>query len=124
AAIEKGFPQKEIARASYHYQQQLERQEKVIVGLNKYIEKDEHPIETLYIDEKVEKKQISDLKKVKRERNTKSVEQALAKLKKGAQGSENLLPLVLDAVRAYATIGEISSSLKEVFGGYTEQSVF
>ena len=124
AAIEKGFPQKEIARASYHYQQQLERQEKVIVGVNKYIEKEELPIETLYIDEKVEKKQVSDLKKIKRERNAKDVEKILAKLKKGAHGSENLVPLVLDAVRSYATIGEICGSLKEVFGGYTEQSVF
>ncbi len=123
-AIEKGFPQKEIARASYHYQQQLERQEKVIVGVNKYVEKDERPIETLYIDEKCEKKQISDLKKVKKERNAKEVERALAKLKKGAEGTDNLVPLVLDAVRAYATIGEICSSLKNVFGGYTEQSVF
>jgi len=123
-AIEKGFPQKEIARASYHYQQQLERQEKVIVGVNKYIEKEEHPIETLYIDEKVEKKQILDLKKVKRERNSKEVEKMLARLKKGAQDSQNLVPLVLDAVRSYATIGEICSALKEVFGGYTEQSVF
>ncbi len=123
-AIEKGFPQKEIARASYHYQQQLERQEKVIVGVNKYVEKDELSIETLYIDSTYEKKQISDLKKIKRQRNAKDVEKALAKLKEGAQGTQNLVPLVLGAVKSYATIGEISASLKDVFGGYTEQSVF
>lgn len=123
-AIEKGFPQKEIARASYHYQSQLEKKEKIIVGVNKYIEKKEHPIETLYIDDRVDKKQIAELKRNKKERSGAKVEKALTNLKKGAQGKENLMPLVMDAVRSYVTLGEICSAMKEVFGGYTEQSVF
>jgi len=123
-AIEKGFPQKEIARASYHYQQQLERQEKIVVGVNKYVQQDEEPIETLYIDEKTEKKQITELKKIKKERNEQNVVKALQRLKKGCQGKENLMPLVMDAVREYATVGEICLSMKEVFGSYTEQSEF
>ncbi len=123
-AIEKGYPQKEIARASYHYQQQLERGEKVIVGMNKHVEKGEHPLETLYIDESTERRQVTILKNVKRERTEAKVRKSLDALKRGAEGKENLVPLVTEAVAEMATIGEICSALKDVFGGYTEKTVF
>src|SRR3989338_10414227 len=124
AAIEKGYPQKEIARASYHYQQQLERGEKVIVGINKYTQKEDPPIETLYIDETAEKRQVTALRKIKKERSQAKLSKALDHLKKGAQKKENLVPLVLEAVEQMGTIGEICDSLKEVYGEYREASVF
>ncbi len=124
SAIEKGYPQKEIARAAYHYQEQLEKKEKVIVGVNKYVTTDDHSIDTLYIDETVEKRQIADLKKVKTKRDKSKVNKALEMLKNGAAHNDNLVPLVLDAVESHATIGEISSSLKEVYGEYREVSIF
>lgn len=123
-AIEKGFPQKEIAKASYHYQQQLERGEKMIVGVNKHVQKEEHPLETLYIDESTERKQVAILKNVKRGRSEAKVRKSLDALKRGAQGKENLVPLVIDTVAEMATVGEICSALKEVFGGYTEKGIF
>lgn len=123
-AIEKGYPQKEIAKASYHYQQQLERGEKVIVGVHRYVQKEEHPIETLYIDDMVEKRQISELTKLKKKRSFAKVQKALSQLKSGAQQGENLMPLVMESVEAYATVGEICDSLKEVYGDYKEVSVF
>ena len=123
-AIEKGFPQKEIAKASYHYQQQLEKGEKTIVGVNKYAQKEEHPIETLYIDEMAEKRQIADLRKVRKNRSKAKVQKALAQLKKGAGTKENLMPLVLEAVEAEASAGEICGAMKAVFGEYQEVSVF
>ncbi len=125
SSIEKGFPQKEIAKASYHYQQQLEKKEKIIVGINKYIQKEDRPpIDILYIDDKIEKKQASDLKKIKKERNGRDVEKALQNLKKGCKTKENLMPLVLHAVKSYATLGEICDAMKEEFGSYTETAVF
>ncbi|MEK7790200.1 MAG: methylmalonyl-CoA mutase family protein [Deltaproteobacteria bacterium] len=123
-SIEKGYPQKEIAKASYHYQQQLERGEKVIVGMNKHVQKEEHPLETLYIDESAERRQVTILKNVKKGRSEAKVRSSLAALKRGAEGKENLVPLVIEAVAEMATIGEICSTLKEVFGGYTEKMVF
>lgn len=123
-AIEKGYPQKEIAKASYHYQQQLERGEKGVVGVNKHVQKEEHPLETLYIDESAERKQVTTLRNIKKERSQTKVTKTLSALKKGAEGKENLVPLVIDAVSEMATIGEICLALKEVFGGYTEKTVF
>ena len=123
-AIEEGYPQKEIAKASYHYQQQLERGEKIIVGVNKHVEEEDHKIDTLYIDETAEKRQISELTKIKKRRNKTEWNKSLSALKRGAETNENLVPLVLKAVESYATVGEICDSLKEVFGEYKEAAVF
>jgi methylmalonyl-CoA mutase, N-terminal domain len=122
-AIERGYPQTEIANASYEFQHSVEMGESIIVGVNKFTEKDEKPIELLQIDKTAERRQIEKLRGVKARRSAAAVEQTLASLKKAAEGTENTMPFILDAVRAYATVGEISASLGEVFGSYTETSV-
>jgi len=123
-AIEHGYPQKEIADASYKYQQQIEDGTKTIVGVNKYVQEGAHRPELLRIDDSVERKQVKRLAKVKAERDSKRLEAALAALRKGAEGDDNLIPLMLDAVRAHGTVGEVSQALIPVFGTYQEASVF
>jgi len=122
-AIERGFPQTEIANASYEFQHSVELGESVIVGVNKFTEKDEKPIELLQIDATAERRQIEKLREVRGKRSASDVEKALASLKKAAEGTDNTMPFILDAVRAYATVGEIAGALGEVFGTYTETSV-
>ena len=122
-AIERGYPQSEIAQASYEYQKEIERGERVIVGVNKFTEEGEAPIDVLQIDASSEGKQIQRLEVLKRKRSAIAVLKALDDLRRGAEGSENTMPLILDAVRAYATVGEICGALKEAFGSYTETSV-
>jgi methylmalonyl-CoA mutase N-terminal domain/subunit len=122
-AIERGFPQTEIANASYGFQHSVEVGESVIVGVNKFTENDEKPIELLRMDETAERRQVEKLREVKARRSGEDVEKALANLKKAAEGTENTMPFILDAVRVYATVGEIAGAMGEVFGSYTETSV-
>ncbi len=123
AAIETGFPQREIAEASYKYQQQVESGEKTIVGVNKYEVTEESNVEILRVGEKVEHEQLDRLGKLKGERAGDRVRQTLDALARGADAGENLIPLMLDAVRAYATVGEVSRCLVPAFGTYREVSV-
>ncbi len=122
-AIERGYPQTEIANASFEFQQSVEQGESVIVGVNKFVEQDEKPIELLQIDETAERKQIERLREVKARRDSSAVERALNALRRAAEGNENTMPYILEAVRAYATVGEMCAALKDVFGSYTENSV-
>jgi len=122
-AIERGFPQTEIANASYEFQHSVETGESIIVGVNKFTEKDEKPIELLQIDATAERRQVEKLREVKARRSANEVEKALANLKRAAEGTANTMPFILDAVRVYATVGEIAAALGEVFGSYTETSV-
>jgi methylmalonyl-CoA mutase N-terminal domain/subunit len=122
-AIERGFPQTEIANASYEFQRSVEQGESVIVGVNKFTEEDSKPIELLQIDASAEKKQVDRLREVKARRNAADVERTLSALKRAAEGTENTMPYILDAVRAYATVGEMCAALRDVFGSYTETSV-
>ncbi|HTB15393.1 MAG TPA: methylmalonyl-CoA mutase family protein [Bryobacteraceae bacterium] len=122
-AIERGFPQTEIANASYEFQHSVETGESVIVGVNKFTEKDEKPIELLQIDATAERRQVEKLRQVKARRSGNEVEKALANLKRAVEGTENTMPFILDAVRVYATVGEIAAAMGEVFGSYTETSV-
>ena len=122
-AIERGYPQTEIANASFDFQQSVERGESVIVGVNKFTEQDEKPIELLQIDEMAERKQVASLKEVKARRNQAEVDRTLNALRRAAEGTENTMPFILDAVRAYATVGEMCAAFKDVFGAYTETSV-
>ncbi len=124
AAIEANFPQKEIAEASFHYQRQLDAREKIMVGVNKHTVEDDDPVEILAIGEEVERDQLAALQRVRRERDAGRLDQALARLKAAAAGRDNTMPHILEAVRAYGTVGEISGALKEVFGAYQENSVF
>jgi methylmalonyl-CoA mutase N-terminal domain/subunit len=122
-AIERGFPQMEIAKASYEYQRSVEQGESVIVGVNKFTDSEEQPIDVLQIDEAAEARQIERLNGVRKSRSQSAVQRALDGLRKAAESEANTMPLILDAVRAYATVGEICSALKDVFGSYTESSV-
>jgi methylmalonyl-CoA mutase N-terminal domain/subunit len=122
AAVEQGYPQREIARSSYEYQRSVEEKERLIVGVNAFVDPDETPIETLYIDEEVSRRQCARLEKLRRERDNESVQKALSRLREAAAGTENLMPPLLDAVRAYATLGEMCDVLRGVFGVYEEQA--
>ncbi len=123
-AIELGYPQQEIANAAYAYQKQVERKEKTVVGVNKYQVDEEKPIEFLKIDPEVEEKQVAGLKEVKRTRNQSRVTACLTDVKKAAQGSENLMPHILAAVKEYATLQEICDVFRGVFGTYRDPGMF
>ncbi len=123
AAIEEGFPQREIAQASFDYQQSVERGERKIVGVNSFRADQEQPIELLEIDESAARRQKDKLAALRGKRNGARVRAALDGLKKTAEGEENTMPAILAAVKAYATTGEICRALKEVFGGYQEKSI-
>jgi len=121
AAIEKGFPQREIHDSAYQYQKAVERGDQVIVGVNKYAmtnEPAEVPI--LVIDDSVRTHQLERLEQTKTRRDAGAIANALEKLKLAAQKNENTMPATLDAVRAYATLGEICSALRDVYGIYEE----
>jgi methylmalonyl-CoA mutase N-terminal domain/subunit len=120
-AIEKGFFQKEIADSSYRYQKEIDEKERTIVGVNDYkIKKEEYPMELLRVDPKVEKEQVANLQKMKETRNSRKVEETLGKLESSADKDENLMPTIIEAVKAYATLGEICSVLRKVYGEYKE----
>ena len=121
AAIEAGFPQREIAAASYRYQREIESGERVIVGVNRF-QSDDQPIELLQIDESAAQKQSAKLEALRRRRDQSRVRQSLDALRRAAEGTENTMPYLLDAVRAYASLGEICDALRAVFGGYQETS--
>lgn len=120
AAIEKGFPQREIQDSAYQYQKAVERGEQVIVGVNKYQMGEEPQIPTLVIDESVRAHQIQRLERTRARRDAGSVANSLEKLKQAAQNDENTMPATIEAVRAYATLGEVCSALRDVYGVYEE----
>jgi len=120
AAIEKGFPQKEIHDAAYAYQKAVERKEKFIVGVNDFVTDDKRPIELLVIDESVARHQNEKLAKLRRERDGRRVERSLEGLANAARSDANLMPPILECVRAYATLGEMCDVLRRVFGTYQE----
>ena len=122
AAIEKGYPQREIAEASYRYQKAVDAKEKIIVGVNDYVTA-EKPIEILQIDETVAHRQTARLRKLRSERSSSEVERCLSALRKAAEGAENLMPFIYDAVKAYATLGEICEAMRTVFGAYEEVAI-
>jgi methylmalonyl-CoA mutase N-terminal domain/subunit len=118
-AIEAGFPQTEIAAASYRYQREVESGERTIVGVNRFQSGDQ-PIELLQIDENSARHQREKLEALKARRSSQQVRVTLDALKRAAEGAENTMPRILDAVRAHATLGEICDSLRAVFGTYQE----
>ena len=122
-AIEAGYVQTEIQTAAYKCEMEIEEGKQVIVGVNKYQVKEESPKDLLRININVQEEQIKFLSKVKAERNNIAVQEKLSALKTAARGTENLMPLILDAVRAYASVGEISNAMREVFGEYKEHVV-
>jgi methylmalonyl-CoA mutase, N-terminal domain len=123
AAIEKGFPQREIQDSAYKYQKAVERGEQIIVGVNKYELDEESPIPTLVIDDSVRDHQVERLEQTRARRDAGSVANALEKLKRAAQNNENTMPSTIEAVRGYATLGEICSALRDVYGVYEEPTI-
>jgi methylmalonyl-CoA mutase N-terminal domain/subunit len=120
AAIEEGFYQSEIASASYQLQREIEEKERIVVGLNAYRSEEQVKIKPLKYDPKAEKKVVSSLKEFKKERDNSRIEKALEEVKRCAEKDENLVPPVYEAVKAYATVGEISDVLRAVYGEYVE----
>jgi methylmalonyl-CoA mutase N-terminal domain/subunit len=123
-AIEIGYPQQEIANAAYAYQKQLERLEKIVVGVNRHQMEEEKGIEYLKINPEVESRQIARLQETKQARNNRRVKSCLEDLRKVALGSANLMPSILAAVREYATLQEICDVFREVFGTYRDPGMF
>ncbi|MGQ9858576.1 MAG: acyl-CoA mutase large subunit family protein [Thermodesulfobacteriota bacterium] len=123
-AIELGYPQKEIAEAAYTYQRAVDRGELVVVGVNKYVGEEELPVEILRIDEARERAQVARLNEVKRNRDNSLVRKRLENLRTASQNEENLMPYILEAVRAYATLQEICDVWRQVFGEYRDPGYF
>ena len=122
-AVERGYPQREIAESAYRFQQAVEAHEQVIVGVNDFVAVGERPMVTLYIDESVAEKQVRQLAQLRATRDNARVKRALDALKAGAAGAGNTMPLLIEAVRAYATVGEMCDALREVWGEYEENPV-
>jgi len=118
AAVEQGFMQREIHRAALETQRRIESGEEVVVGVNRFRMEEEPEPQLLRVDPSLAKRQIERLKDLRSRRDAGKVEESLAALKRAAEGTDNLMPYILDAVRAYATVGEICHALREVFGEY------
>jgi methylmalonyl-CoA mutase N-terminal domain/subunit len=122
AAIERSYPQREIAEASYRYQMAVDKKEKIIVGVNDFVS-DEKPLDVLQIDESVARRQAERLRKLRSERSQEEVSRRLTALLKAAEGKDNLMPFLFDAVKAYATLGEVCDAMRDVFGTYEEVAI-
>jgi methylmalonyl-CoA mutase N-terminal domain/subunit len=122
-AIEQGYPQREIAESSYRFQQAVEQRDKVIVGVNDFVAADHQPIQLLYIDDSASVQQLEKLERLRATRDNGRVRRALDVLKEGAKGAANTMPLLIEAVRAYATVGEMCDALREVWGEYEETPI-
>src|SRR5258708_4014890 len=122
AAIERSYPQREIAEASYRYQMAVDKREKIIVGVNDFVA-EEKPLDTLQINETVAYRQAPRLSKLRADRSQSEVTRRLHSLRSAAKGKDNLMPFLYDAVKSYATLGEICDALRDVFGIYEEVAI-
>jgi methylmalonyl-CoA mutase N-terminal domain/subunit len=122
-AIEQGFPQRQILEASQQYQRAVDRKEQIIVGVNEYVETEARPIPILRIGPEVEKEQVGRLSDLRKSRDPFKMAGAVEALQEAASCGENVMPYLIDAVKAKATLGEICAALKEVFGTYREPVV-
>lgn len=122
-AIKQGYIQREIARTAYDYQKAVDSGERVVVGVNKFTAEEKPPLHLFVFDEDVERRQTERLQKLRQRRNNEPVQLALAKVRQVASSQENLMPTLIEAVRTYATVGEITGVLREVFGEYREPSI-
>lgn len=123
SAIERGYIQKEIEDSAYRYQMEIESKERIIVGLNEFTTEEEPPKDLLKVDPAVGERQKAKLLELRATRDGSRVEASLGALRKAAEGDANLMPFILDAVRAYATLGEICGVLRAVFGEYKPSGV-
>jgi methylmalonyl-CoA mutase N-terminal domain/subunit len=122
-AIEERYPQREIEQAAFRYQQEIERGQRIIVGVNRYASGQDAQPETLTISAEATSRQLDRLRKVRAERDAAAVSKALDALEAGARSDANLMPLILDAVQSYASVGEICDRLRNVFGEYEESTM-
>jgi methylmalonyl-CoA mutase N-terminal domain/subunit len=122
-AIERGYPQSEIADAAYKFQRQIDANEKLIVGVNKYVT-DNPPITIWRMRPEIEQRQLKRLREVKQNRNSDKVRHCLDRIRNVSLGEENLMPCLIEAVREYATIQEICDVWRDVFGRYTDPGYF
>jgi methylmalonyl-CoA mutase N-terminal domain/subunit len=123
-AIEEGYPQREIADSAYQYQREVEKGERLIVGVNSFNATEHEPIPTLVIEDAVARSQLERLNAVKRSRNSTEVDARLRAVEDACKSGANLMPPVLAAVKAYATLGEISDVFRKVWGAYRETGTF
>ena len=123
-AIEAGFFQEEIAKSAYRYQKEIDSKRRIIVGVNDFITQEPTSIKLLKMDVEGEKRHLARLKRLRKERDQRKTERSLERLRRSAEGDENLMPLILDAVKTYATLGEICGVLREVFGEYEEPAMY
>jgi len=119
-AIEQGYIQREIQNSAYEYQRAIETKEAIVVGVNRFQSEEERPVKTLRVDPAIEKDQIERARALRARRDPALTEESLVKLEETARGTENVLPRILDCVEASATVGEISRSLRSVWGEYRE----
>ncbi len=124
ACIQNGFFQREIAESAYRYQQEIDQHRRTIVGVNDYVIEEDLKVPTLYVDYEGQKTHLERLNRVRRERDATAVKKALENLRRVAEGTENTMPAIIEAVRAYATLGEIMDVFRSVFGVYMEPAVF
>jgi methylmalonyl-CoA mutase N-terminal domain/subunit len=124
AAIKENFFQREIAEASFRYQQEVDAGERVVVGVNRYEDPDERELEILRIDAALEDEQVERVRALRAQRDGAAVEAALTRIRSEAAGQTNLMPAIVDAARARATLGEICDALRDVWGVWTETPVF
>jgi methylmalonyl-CoA mutase N-terminal domain/subunit len=122
-AIERGYVQQEIQNAAYEYQQQVDQEQAIVVGVNRFVVEEEKPIPLQHIDEALERKQVERLRALRARRDPQPWKDALTRLEEAARSGSNLMPNIVDAVDAYATVGEISDTLRKVFGEYKEDVV-
>jgi len=124
SAIEKGYMQREIVESAYRHQREVENKEKLIVGVNQFAAEEEVPIKTLRVKPAVEKKQNQKLQLLKQRRDSRKVKDVLSRLRSAAQKGENLVPIMIEAVKSHATLGEICGLLREVYGEYKASTIF
>ena len=120
AAIERGFPQREVAESAYRFQQAVERKDRIIVGVNDFVEDERRAVPTLYIDEAAAERQTDRVRQLRKDRDNGRVRRAIDELKRAAEGQGNTMVPLLEAARAYATVGEMCDALREVWGEYEE----
>ena len=124
ACIQNGFFQREIAESAYRYQQEIDQHQRTIVGVNDYVTEEDIKVPTLYINRVAERAHLERLNRVRRERDNAAVKRALESLRRAAEGTENTMPAIIEAVKNYATLGEIMDVFRSVFGEYMEPAVF
>jgi len=121
-AIETGYVQREIQESAYRYQRAIESEQEIVVGVNKFQVDEEQPVQTLRIDPALEQAQVERLRALRARRDSKQTAAALESLEQSASSDQNLLPYILECVESFATVGEISNTLRRVWGEYKETS--